>query len=330
MMRFGRTSQDKDRIHMQSKQTSPIGLQIMIMHIRKGALILKSLALVEVATSLAPGKRQFHTFQRTSALFASSSPLGGDFAGLDATFNPSDGTLIPIPVHLVEESLVEWGQVPKCLETLVSEDVADDGATVERNSIVVLPATGCAVDNLETMKKSEKLDMSEKDISGDVIGVQYESGDKCYRLESIFGMDDGYRMRVVLDLIPSEEDMLTPKSPIHLHYERKTSEESTGGTRADGGGLDGRTVSGLLGPELSKSKSFVEDEPREKTHRSEGIRHIGLPGNVTISYGSPISNSWTCDICHELDDRIRGVTSAAIQFGGGDLDFDVEAWEGED
>ena len=48
-------------------------------------------------------------------------PLGGDFAGLAATFNPGDGTFIPIPEHLIPESLLEWGQEPKCLEVLVSE-----------------------------------------------------------------------------------------------------------------------------------------------------------------------------------------------------------------
>lgn len=302
----------------------------MNMQSRKGALFLKSLALIKVTSSLSPLKRQLHTFQRTPALFASSTYFGGDFAGLDATFNPNDGTFIPIPVHLVPESLLEWGQEPKCLDTLVSEDISEDGSTIERNSIVILPSIGCAVDNMETMKKTEKMDISEIDINGDVVGIHYETGDKSYRVESIFGMDDGYRMRVVLDLISSEDAILTPKSPVHLHYERKTSEESTGGTRADGGGLDGRTVSTLLGPELSKAKSFAEDKPREKTRDSDGIRHIGLPGNVTISYSSLNRNCWTCDVCHELDDRIRGVTTAAIQFGGGDIDMEVEAWEGGD
>jgi len=303
---------------------------MMNMHSRKGSLLLKSLALIKVTSSLTPIKRQLHTFQHTSALFAFSSHLGGDFAGLDATFNPIDGKLIPIPVHLVDETLLEWGQEPKCLETLVSEDIADDGSTMERSSIVILPSTGCAVDNLETMKKSDEVNMSVQDVNGDVIGLKYDNGDKCYRVESIFGMDDGYRMRVVLDLVSSEGKLLTPKSPVHLHYERRTSDKSTGGTRADGGGLDGRTVTNLLGPKLSKDRSFAEDKPREKTRDSDGIRHIGLPGNVTISYSSLNSNCWTCDICHELDDCIRGVTSAVIQFGDGDLDFEVEAWEGGD
>ncbi|CAJ1949594.1 unnamed protein product [Cylindrotheca closterium] len=306
------------------------------MHIRKGALILKSLALIEVTSSLmVPIKRRQlrTTFQRTfTTQRLASSPLGGDFAGLDATFDPIDGSFIPIPVHLMDASLLEWGQEPKCLETLVSEDLMDD-MKMERTSIVVLPATGCGVDNLETMKKSETLDMNEKDVNGDVIGVQYESssGDhdnKSYRLESIFGMDEGYRMRVVLDLISCKEKLFTVKSPVHLHYERRTSDESTGGTRADGGGLDGRTVSGLLGPELSKQKSFAEDTPREQSYIEDGVHHLGLPGNVTISYSSMTPNSWTCDICHELDDKIRGVTTAALQFGGGDADFMVEAWEG--
>ena len=317
-------------IHHASKFVKVLMVQLVNMHGRKGALLLKSLAVIKVTSSFTPIKRQVHNFHRTTALFASPSHLGGDFAGLDATFNPSDGKLIPIPVHLVDESLLEWGQEPKCLETLVSEDLAEDLSTMERNSIVILPSTGCAVDNLETMKKTEKADISSSDVEGDVVGIQYETDDKCYRVESIFGMEDGYRMRVVLDLTTCEEILLTPKSPVHLHYERRTSEESTGGTRADGGGLDGRTVTGLLGPELSKAKTFAEDRPREKTQDSDGIRHIGLPGNITISYSSLNSNCWTCDISHELDECIRGVTTAAIQFGGGDIDFEVETWEGED
>ena len=38
--------------------------------------------------------------------------LGGDWAGLSATFDPASGALVPVPEHLVPASMVEWGDVP--------------------------------------------------------------------------------------------------------------------------------------------------------------------------------------------------------------------------
>jgi hypothetical protein len=291
------------------------------------------LSLLPASTAFTSFHRRLHSYQPTSPLFASSSdyPLGGDFAGLSATFNPIDGSFIPIPVHLVPEALVEWEQEPKCLEVLVSEDMKDNESKMERNTITVIPTTGCGVDNLETMKKKDIIDL--KSMNGDentkVVGIQYPTGDESFRLESIFGLDGGYRMRVVLDLIKSETSILFPKSPIHLVLERRTSEESSGGTRADGGGLDGRTVSELLGKELTRAKTFVEEDPLEDTFEDDGIKYVSFPGNVTISYSLESEMSWTCDVSHTKDGVVRGVTSAAIKFGDGELDFDVEAWNGE-
>ena len=49
--------------------------------------------------------------------------LGGDFAGLHATFaSVCPGELVPVPERLVPPSMVEWGAIPHCLETLTSED----------------------------------------------------------------------------------------------------------------------------------------------------------------------------------------------------------------
>lgn len=33
------------------------------------------------------------------------SPLGGDYAGLSATFNPKDGNFIPIPEYLGKQTM---------------------------------------------------------------------------------------------------------------------------------------------------------------------------------------------------------------------------------
>ncbi len=49
--------------------------------------------------------------------------LGGDYAGLHATFSSvCPGELVPVPERLVPPSMVEWGAIPPCLETLTSED----------------------------------------------------------------------------------------------------------------------------------------------------------------------------------------------------------------
>lgn len=34
--------------------------------------------------------------------------VGGDFAGLAATFNPGNGDFIPIPEHMVPDALLDW------------------------------------------------------------------------------------------------------------------------------------------------------------------------------------------------------------------------------
>ena len=78
--------------------------------------------------------------------------MGGDFAGLKATFSAS-GKFLPIPEYLVPAELLEWGQEPSSLEVLVSEEAK--GKEWERQIISVLPAIGCAIDNLETQKSCD-------------------------------------------------------------------------------------------------------------------------------------------------------------------------------
>lgn len=256
------------------------------------------------------------------------TPLGGDFAGLSATFNPNNGEFIAIPEYLVPESLLEWGQEPKCLEVLVSEDLTNE--SLERNSVTVLPSTGCAVDNLETTMKKEEVDLtksgniSKKDDS-DIVSLQHQTGDKSFRLETIFGLKDGHRMRVVLDLIKSESSFVGVKSPMVLVLERRTSETSSKGTIADGGGLDGRTVFRLLGPELTRAKTFVEQEIVEEalSGEIEGLSQVNLPGNVTIAYGSTEDDTWTCITRHVEDGVERGVTREFNGFTADDVEIEV-------
>ncbi len=108
----------------------------------------------------------------------------GDHSGLSATFSSRTGELIPVPEHLVPESMIEWGDIPSYLEVLVSEDFlvkedtditqgddnnkGDDGdddqnkkarRMMERTTITVLPEVGCGIDNLETTKKVDEYNL---------------------------------------------------------------------------------------------------------------------------------------------------------------------------
>jgi hypothetical protein len=252
--------------------------------------------------------------------------IGGDFAGLAATFDPSDGSFIPIPEHLVPEALVEWGQEPKCLEILVSEEFKDE--VMERSTITILPATGCSVDNLETLKVKDEIDVSF--LLGEecpIVGLQYPIREDEIRLETIFGIEDeGLRMRVVIDLSPSET-IFAVQSPMVLALERRTSSSGSAGVIADGGGLDGRTVSMLLGERLRRAKTFVEDEPLEASFESDGLKHISFPGNVGMAYGWLSDQDWVLQVSHVANNKRKVVSRIFNVVGEHEVDFKLDSWE---
>jgi hypothetical protein len=272
-------------------------------------------------------QRDFELLIQAASSSSNGYALGGDFAGLAATFDPGDGSFIPVPEHLVPEALVEWGQEPKCLEVLVSEET--NGEAMARSTITVLPATGCSVDNLETIKVEDDVDLSSQwGANTNVVGLQYPIGDDEIRLETIFGMEDGHRMRVAIDLIPSDS-VFAIQSPMVLALERRTSSFGSGGTIADGGGLDARTVSMLLGENLRKSKTFVEETPLEDSFESNGIKHISFPGSVSIGYGWLTEEEWVLQVSHVHNGVRRVVSRQFSVIDDGELNFDVESWEEE-
>jgi hypothetical protein len=294
-------------------------------------------------------------------------PLGGDFAGLAATFHPGNGSFIPIPDSLIPPSLLEWGQEPKCLEVLVSEDIyvdnhdlllGDNSKTMTRITTTVLPDTGCGVDNLETLKAIDEIDLEsqwssissiidEEQENGSptttttttttptttVVGLQYPLNEQSneLRVETIFGLeaDDGgqYRMRVAIDVVPSPPDTFGISSPMVLTLERRTNAVSSGGTIGDGGGLDGRTVSMLLGDRLSRSKTFVDDPPMSDNYDSDSIKHVALPGNVSIAYGWMTDGDWVLQVGHVGPDGMRRVVSRQFTvMDNGELGFEIRSW----
>lgn len=272
--------------------------------------------------------QEFESLIQAATSSANGNAMGGDFAGLAATFDPGTGAFIPIPVHLVPDALIEWGQEPKCLEVLVSEESEDDQKTMIRNTITVLPDTGCSIDNLETVKATDSIDMSSKYGKGtNIVGLQYQLGDTkgSLRLESVFGMSDGYRMRVLLDLIPSAS-VFALQSPMVLTLERRTNTVSSSGTIADGGGLDGRTVSMLLGEKLRSSKTFVEQLPLEENFEKNAIQHVSFPGNISIAYGWLSNEEWVVQIGHVQDETRRVISRKFNVVDDSKVDFDVESW----
>lgn len=278
-----------------------------------------------------------------AATLESKGVYGGDFAGLAATFNPGDGSFIPIPEYLIPDGLLEWGQEPKCLEVLVSEDVHSDASgednLMTRVTTTILPDTGCSVDNLETMVAKDEIDLESQlksDESNDdgveeIVGLQYPLGEDKLRVETIFGLGEEFgvdRIRVAIDLVPSEDDFAI-KSPMMLTLERRTSSISSGGTISEGGGLDGRTVYMLLGERLRASRTFV-DEPvmnYDNPDPTDDIRHLNFPGYVSIAYGwLKDKNSWMLQVSQISGASRRVMSREFTTAKDGELDFEMQSW----
>ena len=129
-------------------------------------------------------------------------------------------------------------------------------------------------------------------------------------------------MRVQLDLAAStggdSGDEMVIQSPIRAVLDRQTSLTSTSGTRADGGGLDGRTVSTLLGDRLRSAKTFAEWEPlpipKENSSSITTLSSsISIPGNIAISHGTSSSGKPTLVVSH-VEGSTRRVVSRILEF----------------
>jgi len=263
-----------------------------------------------------------------AASFHPGKMYGGDYAGLSATFSPSTGNLIRVPEHLVPDSLIEWGQVPSCLEVLTSEDFVpgEEGGSsaLKRKIAAVMPAVGCGVDNLDTMRTEETFGGVSVTADAD---DSYDGGNAAamsrslpplrdaerIKIEAAFSLppetetvDDGdeggaaeasypCRIRVTCDVVPATR---TVSSPITVVRERRTSDQSTGGTIGLGGGLDGRTVMRLVG-KANVNKPFAENmEGADDIAEREGFTTLSLPGDVVVRFGvnEEASDKWTVDM----------------------------------
>jgi hypothetical protein len=260
---------------------------------------------------------------------SSSNLLGGDFAGLSATFSPVDGKLIDIPSYLVPETLLEWGQEPKCLEVIVSEDIDTDSKEFSRSTITVYPAAGCSVDNMETSKSADTVDLQDGtswyEAKEKIAGLQYATKSGFERIETIFETEESFRMRLMIDLKLVEDGSVDLKSPMTLVKERQTSDTSSGGKLADGGGLDGRTVANLLGEELRKSPTFAEEkvQPMSQSSVDLQVQAVALPSGISVSYGATSGERWSLQIAIQKDEESRKVITRKLISGSEKLEFEV-------
>ena len=175
--------------------------------------------------------------------------------------------------------MIEWGQVPNYLEVIVSEDLntnIDVDTVFERNTVTVMPEVGCGLDNLDTIKTKEVVPLDSYhyhicQFDGDgndcntgikVAAMFVKEGKR--RIECIFvrdndDNDDEQRQRQRTRVCINLQDNGQMKSPIQIIREHMTSDKSSHGTIADGGGLDARTVTQLVGRE-NISKPFCEEK----------------------------------------------------------------------
>lgn len=240
----------------------------------------------------------------TFATLPSALLFGGDFAGQYATFSPSDGKVIHVPEHLVPEAMIEWGQVPSCLECLVSEDwiMEDDKPTVlERSTVTVLPETGCGIDNLETSTFITKLRMDEMyvfDMDGDAlkVGLLFNQEDKNIHFIISINTENDHMQRCRVTIPLEETTKYNRKRPIEVIRERKTSKISSKGSAGNsGGGLYASTVMELVGKDhihrpfsdqegvdVSSLEGYwcYSNDKSENVYWNSGVNALSIPGGL--------------------------------------------------
>jgi hypothetical protein len=152
-----------------------------------------------------------------------------------------------------------------------------------RHTLTVLPATGCAVDSLHTTRssvthliKGAAVPAAAGPLSAGATAVRilvYRAGDNSAEVEVTFDLSDldvgqdkdddeegeshpwsGHRVRLAVPVelqgASPEWMVVRPASALKATVERRVSERSSRGKAADGGGLDGATVSRWIGPHL--------------------------------------------------------------------------------
>ena len=163
--------------------------------------------------------------------------VSGDYAGLSATFDIT-GKLIPVPEHLVPPALLEWGQAPSSLETLVSI------GSGKRWTATILPETGCGVDNLQLTRTEESFSGHCLLTHDCIFSVDHSIHQQKLRVESYFCLDldddnkedSRFRSRLALNIQVKDDQKLQLIGPISVSLERQVDVRSSDGTVGKGGG----------------------------------------------------------------------------------------------
>ena len=250
--------------------------------------------------------RLYQAFSKDGGVLSSLSlsNVRGEYAGHLANFDAKTGKLIPVPDHLVPDSLIEWEAVPETLEVLTSDEIrfSEDEVVLDRVEVQVMPEVGCGLDNLDTMIKKTSLVMKEG--SGTVFSSDSLSFATCIpnnskvlppvlkRDEPYFTVDcvlaqkhdddeddsnnDISRYRILFNVLPNSPELF---GQISVTKERRTSSEPTSGAISVGGGLDARTVTRLIGG--AKFSTYESDMVSSNLGNDRTITYR-LPENISI------------------------------------------------
>ena len=218
----------------------------------------------------------------STSQITSSSIIGGDYAGLSATFSHKTGALIPVPDHLVPHAMLEWGDVPSHMETLTSETQCDDG--FERTIVTVLPEVGCGIDNLETVKKVQVYNVEDTNLQvhgfrkEQVVIIDRRTSTQQFDIETIIQTADEivennvetkiYPRRIRLSFSIDLTTSSLISSDISLQVERQWSPQSTSGAMWTGeasnsGGLDARSVMNHIGKDIVYGDVFAVKKEKQ-------------------------------------------------------------------
>ena len=279
----------------------------------------------------------------------SNNILGGDYAGLLATFSSKTGELITVPEHLVPASMLEWGDIPSSLEILTSEDWlsssnddCNEAEEMERTTITVLPEVGCGIDNLEVTRKIDRFGHDESRLISlqhpqqrerEVVVLDCKRG-QSFDMETIFQVDSEVdtdekeenikakctrRIRLSLSVDMKSKDPTISKQ-IKLQIERQYSPQSTQGKAWSGpsynsGGLDARTVMNTIGKNIVYGDVFAV-----KTIKGGGDVWDDLTTGTVEKNSDVIEDTlegkWTQKMVSPNTNDVMEVQRTGVFFGG--------------
>jgi hypothetical protein len=216
-----------------------------------------------------------------------SPGLGGiqNFVGLLASFDASTGVLVPLPDYYVPSAMKEWGQVPSVLEVLTSS-----GGSHDRLQTIVLPETGCGIDNLETIMAKETikpLAVQHGGLPGSLAALVTRSKASTVEyFEATFPHEiaedeksNKYRCRVSF---PIGSDSKRIKMVIERFIEEDDGSSNKMVAEITGGGLDGQSVARWLGPQLNSGKWRAFAESTRPSSATGSKVSLSLPLGVSV------------------------------------------------